>query len=305
MARALIVVADRDLVSFDVRRRVCAPSQTADRGFRFDAPADPATRSTDDTRAVPSADDPVHEVGPDCREEHDRVSAADAVGAVDPPTLRWRGSPPHRGLARIGGGAVLVAVAALVARNGLSGVEAAVFRWINRMPGAVATPTRVVMQAGALPAAFVAALIALTARKLHLASAIALSGAGAWILAKWVKVIVGRGRPGDLLEGVVFRGGMDTGLGFPSGHAALATAIATVAGPHLGRRGRIASWTVVAIVATAHVYVGAHLPLDVLGGVALGWTIGTAVNVLALRRRSRRSDAVRTRDALTPATSMS
>lgn len=70
------------------------------------------------------------------------------------------------------------------------------------------------------------------------------------------------------------------GLGFVSGHAAVATFLATVAWPYLGRAGRWVAGTVAALVCLARVYVGAHLPLDVVGGAVLGIAVGTATLLL-------------------------
>lgn len=92
--------------------------------------------------------------------------------------------------------------------------------------------------------------------------------------------MVGRGRPGTLLQGVVFHGGLDRGLGFPSGHVAVAAALATAVGVYLGRTGRRVVWVAVALVGIARIFVGAHLPVDVVGGVALGWAVGALVHVL-------------------------
>jgi membrane-associated phospholipid phosphatase len=238
-------------------------------------------RRADGRHAVPG---PGGSVDPDCPAlgvHGDGLGQGRAVGIgpVDATTRARRGRALRSG-ARIASGMVLVMATAIVARQGLSGFEIGVFRSINRLPAAIATPTQLVMQAGALPAAFVAAIIALTVRKGRLAAAVVLAGAGAWMTAKLVKSIVGRGRPGSLLDGVVHHGAIDSGLGFPSGHAALAAAVIVVASPQLGRVGRRAGWTVVAIVAIARIYVGAHLPLDVLGGAALGWTIGHGVRAV-------------------------
>jgi undecaprenyl-diphosphatase len=51
-------------------------------------------------------------------------------------------------------------------------------------------------------------------------------------------------------------------------------------------------WTITAlvlgtIVLFGRLYVGAHLPLDVLGGAALGAVAGSAVNMTMCRRRGR------------------
>ena len=62
-----------------------------------------------------------------------------------------------------------------------------------------------------------------------------------------------------------------------SGHSAVAVALATVASPFLGRRARRVAWTLAALVCVARIYVGSHLPFDVLGGAALGWAAGALV----------------------------
>ena len=74
-------------------------------------------------------------------------------------------------------------------------------------------------------------------------------------------------------------GGEQGGSGFPSGHAAVAAAMATVAGHHLPALAGHMTRASVAAVALARVYIGAHLPVDVLGGGGLGFSIGTAVLV--------------------------
>lgn len=135
-----------------------------------------------------------------------------------------------------------------------------------------------VMQAGALVAVFVAGVLALIARRPRLAGLLVLAGGTAWILAKLVKRVVERGRPEVYFDDVVIRGAVQLGQGFPSGHVAVAAAMATVAIPYVNRTGRVILWTVVALVALARVYTGAHLPLDVVGGAMVGWATGCIVN---------------------------
>jgi hypothetical protein len=67
---------------------------------------------------------------------------------------------------------------------------------------------------------------------------------------------------------------------------ALAVALATAAWPYLGRRGRWAAAGLAVLVCLLRVCVGAHLPLDVIGGAGLGLAVG-AVVALAVGRPAR------------------
>jgi undecaprenyl-diphosphatase len=101
-----------------------------------------------------------------------------------------------------------------------------------------------------------------------------------YALAKVVKRFVERGRPSDVLDDVVVRGAAPHGLGFVSGHIAVITALALVAWPWLPRWGRWAAGAAVAAVFLTRMYVGAHLPLDMVGGAALGAAVGALVRLL-------------------------
>ena len=94
-----------------------------------------------------------------------------------------------------------------------------------------------------------------------------------------VKHFVLRGRPSELLDEVVVRGAAPHGLGFVSGHIAVVTALALVAWPWLPRWGRWAAGAAVAAVFLTRIYVGAHLPLDMVGGAALGVAVGALVRL--------------------------
>jgi undecaprenyl-diphosphatase len=83
----------------------------------------------------------------------------------------------------------------------------------------------------------------------------------------------------------VTRGADAVGRGFVSGHAATLAALATVAWPWLGRRGRVVVAVLVVVVCLTRVYVGAHLPLDVVGGAGLGVAVGGVVRLLFGRPR--------------------
>ncbi len=93
-----------------------------------------------------------------------------------------------------------------------------------------------------------------------------------------VKPLIGRGRPEKHLEDVVVRGQAQTGLGYPSGHCAVAFALALIVGSESGPAARVVLLTLAGTTAVARMYVGAHLPLDIVGGVAIGVLGGRATN---------------------------
>jgi glycosyltransferase 2 family protein len=167
-----------------------------------------------------------------------------------------------------------------VRRHHVAPLELRIFHLINGLPGGLYPVLWAIMQLGNVIAAFVVAAIALLFRKVRLAIDFLLAGGGAWLLAKVIKQFVVRGRPPQLLQHVIVRGGTLSGHGYVSGHAATAAALATVAYPYLGRRTRILVVVLALMVAFARVYVGAHLPLDVVGGAAMGWAIGSLVHLL-------------------------
>jgi glycosyltransferase 2 family protein len=175
---------------------------------------------------------------------------------------------------------LLILTALPVRRGHVGPLETHIFRLINGLPGGLYGVLWLVMQLGNVITAFVVALVALLLRKFRLAVDLLLAGGGAWLLAKEVKQIVDRGRPLQLLHDVIVRGAPSTGHGYVSGHAATAAALATVAYHYLGKRTRIAVVVLAAVVAFARVYVGDHLPLDVLGGAAMGWAIGSLIHLL-------------------------
>jgi undecaprenyl-diphosphatase len=178
-------------------------------------------------------------------------------------------------------GAVLLVLAALpVHTHDISGPETAVFHGLNGsavLPFAIIWP---VMQLGNFLAVPVAAVVAAAFRRWRMAVGLLVAGGAVYLLAKVVKRIVVRGRPDSLLADVVIRGQRAGGLGFVSGHAAVVTALLVVAWPWLGRPARIVGAVLAVAVCLARVHVGAHLPLDVVGGAALGLAAGGVVRLV-------------------------
>jgi undecaprenyl-diphosphatase len=188
------------------------------------------------------------------------------------PGIGWL-LPRHPGdVVRVGlAAAILVGSAVLVHRDRVAVEETDVFRVFNDLPAWLAPVIWPVMQLGNLAAVPIAAAVAAASRRFRLAVEILFAGAGVWLLAKVAKHLVVRGRPATLLPDVHIHGAAALGGGYLSGHAAVAFATATLVSPYVSRGWRRAVWALAVTVCVARLYVGAHLPLDVVGGAALGW----------------------------------
>lgn len=179
-------------------------------------------------------------------------------------------------------GAAALAVTTAQARTGdLHEAEREAFRVVNASPDGLNPVVYVLMQAGWFGAVPITAAAAWWRRRPALAWRLALAGLGAWVLARVVKQIAQRDRPDGHMDDVKVRGHEWTGLGFPSGHAAVAASLVSAAGPSLPPAARLSAWVLVGIVSFARLYVGAHLPLDVVGGVALGVLTGNSVRLVS------------------------
>jgi membrane-associated phospholipid phosphatase len=183
-----------------------------------------------------------------------------------------------RRFARLGLGAALLLLSLAEARrHRLSNYEEQAFRVANEATDRIRVPVRGVMQAGTFGTVPAVSALALLFRRPRLAAGLTVGGTLAWLTAKLIKPVGGRDRPNGVLDDVTLRERIEGDLGWPSGHAAVATTLAFVAAPELPRSARPFLAGVVATVGFGRMYVGAHLPHDVVGGAGLGLMIAAVV----------------------------
>ena len=177
---------------------------------------------------------------------------------------------------------IVLALGAVARRTAVSEAELDVFRWFNDGPDSIGRPIWLVMQLGSFWGGLaVGALVMALLRGWRGAVAGAVTAVAAWALAVIAKAWVSRGRPADYVAAVNSRfEHIPKGNGFPSGHTAVAFAVATLVSGSLRGWWRVVPFALAAMVGIARLYFGAHLPLDVLGGAALGVAIGTVARFL-------------------------
>src|SRR4029077_721534 len=93
------------------------------------------------------------------------------------------------------GSALFLVSFAEARRLELPGYEERVFRTINGASDKIRTPVRAVMQAGTFGTVPAVSVLALLAGRKRLAASLAVGGTIAWLGAKLIKPIGGRGRP--------------------------------------------------------------------------------------------------------------
>ena len=174
-----------------------------------------------------------------------------------------------------------VVAGALAARAGsFREVESHLFERVNGLTDRMRAPAWALMQVGSLGGAIATGAMVGAAGNPSLGRRVAATGAVAWLAAKAAKPLAGRGRPQTVVEAPRVIGREQAGLGYPSGHAAVSMAMAVAAAPVVPRRLRPMLWLGALGVGVTRLYVGAHLPLDVAGGVAIGIGIGRAGRLL-------------------------
>jgi undecaprenyl-diphosphatase len=168
-------------------------------------------------------------------------------------------------------GAGLVGGSLVAARRPeIAAREEGIFRAANGVSDRVRTPVRAVMQAGTFGTVPAVAAVAWLMGTRRLARSLALGGTAAWLLAKAAKPVGGRARPAGVLEDVTLREHIAGDLGWPSGHTAVATTLAAILAPELPDAATPVLVGIVGAVGFGRMYVGAHLPHDVVGGAGLG-----------------------------------
>ena len=161
--------------------------------------------------------------------------------------------------------------------------EKDLFNTIYGLPNWLHYPFLAVTQIGSIYVLMGLAVAYLIKAHYHIVIRLLMSGTLAYLLAGFAKDLLGRGRPIDFMSDLILRDYMVRGPGFPSGHAAMATAIALTMGHHIPRKYWWVVPLVIVAVSVSRIYLGVHAPMDIVGGFAIGWFSFAIFQLVRLR----------------------
>lgn len=186
-------------------------------------------------------------------------------------------------------GLVLVVATALVANRQISILEEDLLNLAYGLPGPFTEIMYVVTQAGSVGAVLAVVATAFVLKRRRLAGLLLGNALFAYVISSVIKELIARPRPAEVLPDIIVRLEYASGFGFPSGHTAIATAMALTLMPYTARKYQWLLWLWIAGVAFSRLYLGVHAPLDVIGGFCIGVIVANAGRLVASRMASSKS----------------
>jgi len=186
-------------------------------------------------------------------------------------------------------GLMLVVIAGsawLATRPGAGDAQAGVVTWLNHPPqplAAVLAVTNPFFRPLSLTVVAVVLVgwVLLTAGSAWARREVLRATLAGLVLAEAMAQILKRSghqpRPSAAIPGLDMHGYPKDPLGYayPSAHTAVAVALVSALWPWMSRPQRIAGVAVAVLIALNRIYIGAHWPLDVVGGAAIGLLSGS------------------------------
>jgi undecaprenyl-diphosphatase len=174
-------------------------------------------------------------------------------------------------------------------------MDGAIYRWVNRLANRTGWAHGILkLNAGAGAVLFAVLLLAcyLDSRRhddITAVTATIWTGAAALValgIGQLIGHAVNRARPYEHLADIHLLVDRTNDVSFPSDHATVAGAVA-VGLLLVNRKWGIVATVLAVIMAFTRVYVGAHYPTDVIGGLALGGIVAAAGYYLLVPRLAR------------------
>lgn len=168
-------------------------------------------------------------------------------------------------------------------------LERLFFYAVYNVPEVLRLPTYILTQLGSAGALAMAVVVAFICGRKKMSVMLLVSGVLAFLATSATKMLVARPRPAGVLPDVMVHFDYVDGFGFPSGHTAIATAIALTLMPFVKKEYQVLLWVLVIGVALSRMILGAHVPLDLLGGFCIGVIAATFARVVINRTKLAKS----------------
>ncbi len=170
-------------------------------------------------------------------------------------------------------------VSMAIAGSGTSILEQNIFRTINALSSHFLVLFGLFSIFGTIGFALIISVVVAVRRHYATALKIALASLASYYTAYGLKLLDIRARPYVFLQNVQVRENNSIGTyGFPSGHAAVATVLAMMAYIYLPKRWHKFITLLAIMVCVSRLYLGVHLPMDLVGGFAIGLFYGGLFN---------------------------
>lgn len=186
--------------------------------------------------------------------------------------MKLRAKPKHSDLWIVLIAMIVFLIGTFIAssHSGFGPLETSFFYLAYESPSFLRLPMYVLTQLGSIGALTMAVFIAIVCTRKKLAAFLGVSGSLAVVATSVTKMLVARPRPAGVLPDVTVHFDYVDGFGFPSGHTAIITAIAVSLMPVVARQYRPLLWLMIFGVGLSRMVLGAHVPLDVIGGFCIG-----------------------------------